>query len=41
LARERRFISAEPLEHVAIEIDETLEAKRQDSRRIEQRVVRT
>jgi hypothetical protein len=32
---------AEPLKHVAIEIDETLETKRQDSRRIEQRVART
>jgi hypothetical protein len=34
LARERRFIAAEPFEHVAIEIDKALETKRQDSRRV-------
>ena len=28
LARERRLIPAEPFEYVAVEIDETLEAKR-------------
>jgi hypothetical protein len=41
LPRERRFIPAEPFKHISIEIDQALETKRQDSRRIEQRVART
>jgi hypothetical protein len=41
LPRERRFIPTEPFEHISIEMDQALETKRQDSRRIKQRVART